>query len=102
MVGSFPLLPSHSLAQGCGHWGEKLMESFFPKKIDEQGLKELSKMTPQEYFQFVSNAGRLEHVKFIQAHKSTPKVESQLQFPLRQFYDVGFDIYGVRLDHENF
>lgn len=100
VIGSLLLFPSQSVAQGCGHWAEKLMESFFPKQIDEQGLREFAGASPQEYFQTVSDAHRPELIKLVQTHRSIPHVESRLQFALQKFYDVGFEHYGVRLDHE--
>ena len=100
VIGSLLLFPSQSVAQGCGHWAEKLMESFFPKQIDEQGLGEFAGASPQEYFQTVSDAHRPELIKLVQTHRSIPHVESRLQFALQKFYDVGFELYGVRLDHE--
>ena len=100
MLGSLLLFPLQSFAQGCGHWSEKLMESFFPKQIDEQTLRELSRVTPEEYFQAAFEFNKEGHSKLIQTHKSIPAVESHLQLALKKFYDVGFDLYGVRLDHE--
>jgi len=99
-VGSLLLFPSQSVAQGCGHWSAKLMESFFPKQIDEQGLRELSRLTPEEYFQAISIRSQADIAQYVQAHRSIPEVESKLQFALRKFYDIGFELYGVRLDHE--
>ena len=101
VIGSLLLFPSQSVAQGCGHWSAKLMESFFPKQIDEQGLREFSRFTPEDYFQAISINSQAEISQFVQAHRSIPEVESKLQFALRKFYDVGFELYGVRLDHEN-
>ncbi len=100
MVGSLLSFPSQSFAQGCGHWSTKLIENFFPKQIDEEGLRKLAGVTPEEYFQAISINSQAEIAQFVQAHRSIPEVESKLQFALRKFYDVGFELYGVRLNHE--
>ncbi len=100
MVGSLLLFPSQSFAQGCEPWSKQLMASFFPKQIDEQRLREFSRFTPEEWFQTASKHRKQKWLESAQARVSMPAVESKLRSALRKFYDVGFDLYGVRLDHE--
>ncbi len=91
-VGSFPW---PCLAQGCKHWTEALAKSFFPHQVDEQGLHSFTNLSPQEYFQFVSQN---EEKSFQLESQASYSGQTRLNSALEQFYRVGLQVYGVRLN----
>lgn len=94
--------PPSLLAQRCGHWLEVVVQSFLPKQADEELLRGLARLSPEEYF---GEVGQLEQKTLAQAMQGTvtaPDVELRLRFVLQRFYDVGYELYGVRLNAENF
>jgi hypothetical protein len=86
-------------AQGCKHWTETLAKSFFPRQVDEQGLRGFTSLSPQEYFQVVS---RKEEKDLSQQNTLASRdIEARLQEALGRFYRVGSELYGVGLNSEN-
>lgn len=86
-------------AQGCKHWTETLAKSFFPRQVDEQGLRTFTGLSAEEYFQVVSQK---EETALAQQNTLAPHdVEARLQGALGRFYQVGSELYGVRLNSEN-
>src|SRR2546426_8864427 len=93
------LLSAPCAAQGCKHWTETLAKSFFPRQVDEQGLRAFTSLSPQEYFQVVSQK---EETALSQQNTLAPHdIEARLQGALGWFYQVGSELYGVRLNSEN-
>lgn len=95
-------------AQGCKHWAEALARSFFPRQVDEQGLRTFSALSPQEYFQAASKSEEKDLAELAQslAYKQNSATYYSTEFRLRpmleRFYEVGAQLYGVRLSPENF
>jgi predicted Zn-dependent protease len=86
-------------AQGCKHWMETLAKSFFPRQVDEQGLRAFTSLSPQEYFQVVSQ--KEETALAPQNTVASQDIEARLQEGLGRFYQVGSELYGVRLNSQN-
>jgi predicted Zn-dependent protease len=91
-VASFPW---PCAAQGCKHWTEALAKSFFPHQVDEQGLHSFTNLSLQEYFQFVSQN---EEKSFQLESQASYSGQTRLNSALEQFYRVGLQVYGVRLN----
>ena len=102
------LAPASTSAQTCGSWVEVVARSFFPKQVDDQSLRDFSKLSPQEYMDFASQVEQktlvdLAHSKVgEQRLADSPEAEARLRLALARFYDVGYQLYGVRLDPNNF
>jgi len=84
-------------AQGCKHWAETLARSFFPRQVDEQGLRAFANLSPQEYFQVVSQneekglADLVQSLPYQQKTWITYSTEARLRTALERFYRVGSD-----------
>ncbi len=101
------LLAPPCAAQGCKHWAETLARSFFPRQVDEQGLRAFVSLSPQEYFQVVSQnedkglAELAQSLPYQQKTWTTYSTEARLRTALDRFYQVGSQLYGVHLNPEN-
>lgn len=95
-------------AQGCKHWAEVLARSFFPRQVDEQGLRGFASLSAQDYFQIVSQneekglAELANNLPFPQKSMTSYNTEIRLRPVLERFYEVGLQLYGVRLRPEGF
>ncbi len=89
------IFPVPSAAQGCKHWAEALAKSFFPRQVDEQGLHEFSTLSPQQYFSAISQD---EEKSFQPESQASYSGQTRLNSALKQFYRVGLQVYGVRLN----
>ncbi len=72
-------------AQGCKHWAEALARSFFPRQVNEQGLRTFSALSPQEYFQALH---KLRKRVWPSSPKAFPSSKS-LSFPTRRKFGCG-------------
>ncbi len=101
------LSPVPCAAQGCKHWAETLARSFFPRQIDEQELRTFANFSPQEYLQTASQneekglAELAQSLPYQQKTAASYDTEARLRSALEQFYRVGSQLYGVRLNPEN-
>ncbi len=100
------LLSPPCAAQGCKNWMETLARSFMPRQVDEQGLRDFSSLSPQQYFQVVSQneekglAELAQTLPYQQKTWVTYNTEMRLRTALERFYQAGFELYGVRLSPE--
>lgn len=105
LVGVFFATPC--AAQGCGHWAQALARSFFPRQVDEQALRAFASLSPDEYFQVVSQEEEKELAELAQSlpYQQNPwttyGTEARLRAALQGFYQVGSQLYGVHLNPEN-
>jgi hypothetical protein len=94
-------------AQGCKDWTEVLAKSFFPRQVDEQRLREFANYSPQQYFQVVSQeeekglADLTQSFRFEQSSLNSYNEQARLRSTLAQFYRVGSQLYGVKLNPDN-
>lgn len=96
-----------AIAQRCQNWIEVVAGSFLPKTVDQGFLREFSSLSPEQYFQMAQEAEEknLSQLAQSQYRVTSPatafSVEPQLRYAMARFYDVGFKLYGVRLDPQN-
>lgn len=96
------VLPASLHAQRCGHWLETVVQSFIPRQVDEELLRSLSGLSPSEYFQGVAEIERKTLADAMARTVAIPDIELRLHFVLKKFYDAGSELYGIRLNADNF
>jgi len=95
-------------AQGCEHWAETLARSFFPRQVDEQGLRSFASLSPPDYFQLMSQseekglAELAQSLPYQQKSATSYSTEIRLRPALERFYEAGSQLYGGRFSPENF
>lgn len=95
------LLPASGAAQSCSNWWEALTRSFFPKEVDEQGLREFSKLTPGDYFKVAQAAESQSLAQDAPERVEDPEAEYRLRSALQRIYGAGYELYGTRLNPDN-
>ncbi len=107
LVSLAAFFPAPCAAQGCKHWAEVLAKSFFPRQVDEQGLRAFANLSPQEYLQMVSQkeeqglADLAQSLPFQRESVASYNARIRLRPALERFYQVGAQLYGVSLNPEN-
>lgn len=102
------VLATPCAAQGCKHWAETLAKSFFPRQVDDQGLRSFASLSPQDYFQLVSQneekglAELAQSLPYQQKSPTSYDAETRLRPALERFYEAGSQLYGVRFSANNF
>jgi hypothetical protein len=102
------LLAPPCAAQSCRHWAEALARSFFPRQVDEQALRKVANLSPQEYLQVAAQIEEESVAEFAQSLPFQQKsalsynAEVRLRPALERFYQAGAQLYGVNLPAENF
>jgi len=94
------------LAQDCRSWAEALAKSFFPHQVDEPYLKGFANLSTQEYFQSASQmeekgVGEFANSLPMQRGVASFNVQTRLNSTLARFYQVGSQLFGVKLTSEN-
>ncbi len=89
-------------AQGCKQWTDVLLNGFMPRQDNLNSLRNMVDMSPDQYAQLAFNAEKKAAEQVLSTRVRIPAVEDQLRNALQRFYDVGYQLYGVRLDANNF
>src|SRR5882762_769876 len=95
------VISSTQFAYGqCRDWTEMLTQSFLSNKANPEALKEFSSITAEKYSTertAYEQKGVEEHIaRSISNSPALPKLKARL----REFYQVGAELYGVQLDPE--
>jgi Zn-dependent protease with chaperone function len=99
--------PVSSSGQTCGSWVEVVSQSFFPKQVDEKGLHEFASISPEDYLEISAQREQAALAKLEQSASgdartlNTWDTQQRMQAALARFYEVGAQLYGVRLNPEN-
>lgn len=94
-------------AQSCRNWIEVVAGSFIPKTVDHEALRQIATLSPDQYFRVTQEHEERTLLQIAQSQNRVTNpatvfaTETQLRNALTRFYDIGFQLYGVRLDPQN-